>query len=353
VDGVDGEPGRVQFNWALGEPPTVMTPAYTNVVATRGETLRWSIAVSGADPPAEIQWWLDERPVVGATNATVELVDVRESDSGLLWVQVSNVIEVVREVVATLTVEPPWLEVARSGFDNGNDGWGTGPGLSLMHRGLGGHPGGYLAAVGETGYWRAPGAYLGNQGVLYGGRLQFDLRQRGPFGLFSDQPLVVLEGGGMRLGYRSFANPVGSAGEWGTYRVPLKATEGWAKEDGSVVNETEMRAVLSSLTTVEIRGEVDPLLEETGLDNVLWLAAEVEEEEPVPVLEIWVNPSAGLVVLGWPVTETEYRLEVSDSLGAPDWQADFAVLAANVASGVNQVVVELDGGSRFFRLRKQ
>jgi len=110
VDGVKGARGQIHMQWVLGRGPQVKV-AFTNQEVQYGDRVVLSVGVTNAQPPAACQWWLGDQALAGATNTTLVLAQVRELDSGIYRVVVSNAIEVVESWVAQVEVAIPELTI--------------------------------------------------------------------------------------------------------------------------------------------------------------------------------------------------------------------------------------------------
>lgn len=182
-------------------------------------------------------------------------------------------------------------------FNTGSDGWtsvtlpypepGAPPSLLATYepefRQTGGNPAGYAfildpdgdGATGNVQYWRAPTGFLGNQLRSYGGTLSFDLLQTSSGYGYFDQEDVILVGGNRTLVYDVPANP--AVNLWTAYTVPLSET-GWRNDtlNGAPATQSEMAAVLSSLTAIYIRGEYLLGPDGQAIDNVELLEPQVD-----------------------------------------------------------------------------
>lgn len=163
---------------------------------------------------------------------------------------------------------------ATSRFDTGTEGW-TAVGdfaAPVTWSSTGGNPGGHVfipdQVVGGVTYFVAPAAFLGDKSAAFGTMLTFDLKQvhPGASNQFSDRD-VVLQGGGLTLVYDTGPNPPNGA--WASYAVPLSAG-GWRLNSlsGAVATNPQILAVLSSLTSLQIRAEFQTGADTGYLDNV-------------------------------------------------------------------------------------
>ena len=133
----------------------------------------------------------------------------------------------------------------------------------------GGNPGGFISSVdealGETWYFRAPDRWLQALSGADGGTLSFDLRQSTDEPGFLDDDVVIVGPAG-RLSYRFPASPTT---KWTAYSVPFSSAAGWRWNWNSPATSEQMRQVLKSATSLEIRGEYHTGDDTGGLDNVL------------------------------------------------------------------------------------
>ena len=166
------------------------------------------------------------------------------------------------------------IVIAVSTFDVDAEGW-TVTGDAQRGTGIpsfvasGGNPGGFLSATDdETGgvwYWQAPAKFLGNISEAYGQTLRFELRQSAITQQRDDYD-VVLKGPG---GTFYFDTPYNPGKTWTAYTAVLSETGGWTKSDGSIPTQAEMRALLSDVNTLQIRGEYRSAADTGDIDNVV------------------------------------------------------------------------------------
>lgn len=87
--------------------PPLVTREPTNVTVAVGGTATFSVDAVG-DEPLRFQWFfniIDE--IIGATNSSLTLTNLRKSDSGLYQIEVSNDYDTVNSIEALLTVKDP------------------------------------------------------------------------------------------------------------------------------------------------------------------------------------------------------------------------------------------------------
>lgn len=188
-----------------------------------------------------------------------------------------------------------------STFDTDAEGWTVNlDGTNLTWHATGGNPGGFISAddkpIGVTWYFVAPPKFLGDQSAAFGFYLCFDLKDHGT-GLLEDiPPDVILSSGSLVIFVDHLpppntdpVPPPGSSTPFTHYMVKLDASGGWKKivnPIGPVVvpaSDADILAVLSNLTSLQIKGEFRRGLDSGSLDNV--------------VLGCIPEPSTGLLVL--------------------------------------------------------
>lgn len=133
----------------------------------------------------------------------------------------------------------------------------------------GGDPGGHIShadeALGETWYFRAPEDVLRALSAAEHGTLSYSLKQSEPVvGIFEDD--VVIIGPAGRLSYR-FPHSPGTG--WSSFAVKLSAAAGWKWNWNAPATQEQMRRVLSTATSLEIRGEYHTGPDEGALDTVV------------------------------------------------------------------------------------
>lgn len=162
---------------------------------------------------------------------------------------------------------------ASNTFENDADGWvlsGNGEGTTVTLMREGGNPGGHIcgkdAKDGDVWSFVAPAKYLGNLSSTYGKRLIFDLKQSNIYNQVRGRD-VVLNGGGLAVVFNLRTAP---GTDWTPYSVRLDDMSNWQLDDAAMpASESDLRTVLSNLTSLRIRGEYyDGPLDTTCLDNV-------------------------------------------------------------------------------------
>jgi hypothetical protein len=168
-------------------------------------------------------------------------------------------------VLCALSLAPASATTISSTFDTGAEGWtaldAVGFDYDSSWQGTGGNPGGFLEgvetdSVGGTGYFIAPGNYLGNLSAYAGGSLSYDFKVIQGTDYFNDAD-VIISNGSTSVSWHSNINPVGSG--WAPFQVQLTSANFGAN----------LASVLSNVTELQIRGEFISGPEEEGLDNVL------------------------------------------------------------------------------------
>ncbi|MGB0384154.1 MAG: Ig-like domain-containing protein [Ardenticatenaceae bacterium] len=208
--------------------------------------------------------------------------------------------------------------IAASTFDANNEGWTIAGGASgPSYSPTGGNPDGYISASdapGDYWYWQAPAKFLGDLSSAYKGKLSFDLRQSKTSDQF-DLEDIILVGGGLTLVYDTPVNP---GTTWTSYTVPLDETAGWKKDtlNGSAATQAEMLAVLSSLTTLRIRGEYAGGADTGDLDNVVLVGSN----------GVSVSPTSGTIAAGG---STAVTISVDTTNLTAGTYADTLVIASN------------------------
>jgi hypothetical protein len=353
VDGVAGATGLIQLNWALGTAP-LLTNSYADLSLWRGSqaTLRAAIGTAAVPPPT-YQWLLNDLPILGATNSFLILTNVDIQNGGRYSVAVSNMIGGDKMTIATVVAQPDLISLAESTFENTAESWSlAGSQRPLVFSSTAGNPLGCLSVTAgltnETWYWSAGPAFQGNFSGAYGGWLQFDLNDSAVGALATNEPLVVLTGAGSTLVYFESTIPATNSTGWRTYRVPLSerasGAEGrWFRNAwlGSQPTNREMASILSSLTSLWIRGKANP--GRSGrLDTVALLAVD-------PRLTI-TRLGADHISLRWQVTGIDYLLTASDALTLGTWTTNFPIVSQTISNAVHQTTVLSPSPRRFFRL---
>jgi hypothetical protein len=189
-----------------------------------------------------------------------------------------------------------------STFDVNDEGWGSlNDSQNFQWDGGIGNPGGAIRAhdvgAGSVWYFSAPATYLGDLGGAYGQLLSWDLLGiSGNHTTLPDRADVMLSGAGMTVGINVNVQPVN--GVWTSWEVTIGAGDwrvitslGSGELGTTTVSEAQMRAVLSELTALHIRGEyTNTFGDRMALDNVrLVVASECPADlaEPFGVLNFF------------------------------------------------------------------
>ncbi len=164
-----------------------------------------------------------------------------------------------------------WLITPRA--DNFGDITGAG---SPLYNAPDGTPYQYIAHqdLGPGTYWffRAPTKFYGDRSGLYGKKLVFDLKQTNPEPNAGLAPFVILRGGGYNL-YLYDTDLTKPDTTWKTYSYALDVSAGWRLNSGwstasTLATQSDIIAVLTTLTDMRIRGEFTDGADQGYLDNV-------------------------------------------------------------------------------------
>lgn len=216
----------------------------------------------------------------------------------------------------------------------------------------GGNPGGCLRVVdpdgsqpiGHVQYWKAPPSYLGDKSAWLGGQLRYDVKVQTALGNFAQED-VLLTGNGITLAW--FANQNPSSNVWTTFTVPLQAAA-WrvGTRTGPVATPAELASVLSSLSSVYLRGEFQNGVDILFLDNV-------EFSAPATVTPFGSgcagSPTAlVLTASSLPVLGTTYTQQASTPLAAS--LGLFLHATTAIPGGVDLTFLGLDGCTLYVNL---
>lgn len=196
--------------------------------------------------------------------------------------------------------EPEPVEAIISTFDDiyaeSYDRWGIGamaPGFAsdwfqakdvAGYKSSGGNPGGYISWIGSQGDWwffaTYSSKYRGDRSFAFGKKLTFDLKTdntkiNDPFSI----PFVVIsgkDGAGQDMHiFQPQSNYPEPGAAWTSYSIDLQASSGWrmSTKDSltGAVDATagDIRQVLSTLSSLRIRGEYGSSRATGALDNVV------------------------------------------------------------------------------------
>jgi MYXO-CTERM domain-containing protein len=182
--------------------------------------------------------------------------------------------------------------LASSFFDSDNEGWGliddATTSFATWLPGVG-NPAGSIQGVdtvsGGVWYFDAPLPYLGFKRQAYGQTLTWDQRARRTNGntqsAFVDAD-VVLKGAGLELYALASPNGLPGAVNWTGYSVLLDATYNWRVGSlvGAPATEPQIKATLTALNSLWIRGEFYNGDDEGEIDNVVLRGAATSAPEP-------------------------------------------------------------------------
>jgi Laminin B (Domain IV)/PEP-CTERM motif len=172
-----------------------------------------------------------------------------------------------------LSIAPASAATISSTFDTGAEGWSAldavGHDYTASWQSSGGNPGGFLQGIetdpnGGTGYFIAPGKFLGNLSAYAGGTLTYDFKVIQGTDYFSDAD-VIISNGANSVSWTPNINPVGDG--WVTFQVQLNQAN-----FGS-----NLASILPNVTEFQIRGEFINGTEVEGLDNVRLMTSAVPE----------------------------------------------------------------------------
>jgi hypothetical protein len=167
-------------------------------------------------------------------------------------------------------------QLAESDFSVDVDGWlvsGDVTSAVPAYVATGGNPSGYINAtdltVGGIWFWEAPAKFLGDKSGAYGFPLTYELRMRGSGPLFNYSD-VILDGGGLSL-HLVRTPPVPGNIAWTSYSALLSEAEDWriGSAAGAAATQSQVQAVLASLTRLRIRGEFISGSDNGDIDNVV------------------------------------------------------------------------------------
>jgi hypothetical protein len=118
-------------------------------------------------------------------------------------------------------------------------------------------------------------------------------------------------------------------------------------DSGQAATQAELLRALSSLASLEIRGEGGTTLESGALDNVAFLAATTNET----VLLVGQFTGGAELRLEWPLAVSGFVLESSPTLYEAAWGE--VPFVPDAAAAVNRATVPVNEAQRFYRLRKR
>ena len=182
-----------------------------------------------------------------------------------------HVLFIVMLMISVLTITVK-AQSTYSDFTAGNEGWaitGTnGPYTTVWNSDLG-NPGGCISgafSMDPQWYYLAPAKFTGDKSGAYNHALSFDLKL-----VLSDSqneaPDVVIIGSGLQIVYDL---PQDTIDGWQKYILILNEAAGWhlANLSGAAPTQAQMKAILASLTNIEIRGRYTAGEGMSYIDNV-------------------------------------------------------------------------------------
>ncbi len=105
VDGVNAAKGTVKLNYTVGTPPAITSQPASRTTAL-GKTATLTVGAM-AFPVARYQWTFNDMAIPNATNASLTLTDITQTNLGAYRVCVTNAIGSVWSVRANLLPEAP------------------------------------------------------------------------------------------------------------------------------------------------------------------------------------------------------------------------------------------------------
>jgi hypothetical protein len=161
----------------------------------------------------------------------------------------------------------------RHEFTESSQGWRLTTDTGFADAGFaaaGGQPGGHIFGrdeeIGETWYFRAPAAVLQQLPAAADGVISFSLKQSTDVdGGFLDDDVVIIGESG-RIGYRFGLGSAPGTG-WKRFSVRLAASAGWTWNGSGPATQAQLRSVLASPLSLEIRGEYATGPDDGFLDN--------------------------------------------------------------------------------------
>lgn len=195
--------------------------------------------------------------------------------------------------------------------------------------------------------FQAPAKFLGNQEAVYGGYLQYRLRQ-----IHTDQMShgadVRLCGAGLEIDHDYEYMPTT---DWDWHYVPLDVTGRWRLAGTQqYVEEAIIRSVLRELDRLLIRAEFSTRQkEQTDLDDVQWVAP---GPSAPPCLSITRLPD-GRIDVTWPIVYDTYLPESSPTGQAGSWQDLPPQQIAGMVDDLWHARFQPSAGHTFIRLRQR
>lgn len=184
---------------------------------------------------------------------------------------------------------------ASSTFDTNDDGWKfvdvpgvgnyadvqTGYPASVVYSATGGNPGGYISATDPsnlTFFFAAPAKFLGDQSLVYGGTLKYDIKVDPATPAWTGDPDVVLVSTAGILVYDVGTQAADNPGTSFSTRTIGWTEVGWrvGSITGTAATKTQFQQVIADVDRLMIAGEfvastpgVAASFETASLDNVM------------------------------------------------------------------------------------
>lgn len=165
---------------------------------------------------------------------------------------------------------------AISTFDSGDEGWtllgdAEGGRAEPDFNPTGGNPGAFVSAdddaAGGIWFWKAPLKFTGDFSDAYNRTFTFELKQSSlNFQIDNQRDVIFIGNGGTIIWFNTPMNP---GLDFTPYSITLNDTAGWMLDDDSPASEATIRAVLSDIEEIQIRGEFVNGSDTGGLDNVV------------------------------------------------------------------------------------
>jgi len=167
-------------------------------------------------------------------------------------------------------------ETISSDFVSGVEGWeiegdakgsqGVIPNFSEIN-GVGNS--GYIYAIDDATdgvwYFLAPSKYLGDKSKFFNGKIEFYLIQDSLMAdQFDDNDLIIEGVSGKKIIYKHENYPTQT---WTKYQIKLNSDSQWVDENGDIASDENIKAILSNITKIMIRGEFEDGLDTGGLDG--------------------------------------------------------------------------------------
>lgn len=142
----------------------------------------------------------------------------------------------------------------KSNFNNSDEGWrviGDAESFYPYYNSSEGYCYAVDKALGGVWYWLAPEQFLGNMSSSYNQNMSFDLKQSSIKNQFDSDDVIIQGTNGIELVYHFDNHP---STDWTHYDIMLTETF-WKYTNGDSVSNEVFLSVLSSLSSLKIRGE--------------------------------------------------------------------------------------------------